>query len=156
MLVALKPFGILGLIILAIVAIVSLAGNISKARVPIALIIGLVILAGLATVLIVVSIYRPAVFWTNVATLADWGGQDADCSDTVVPEPDRCDDQRIGQIAICWQNRNEGWPAGDKFDRCKNKSTWCTYKNETVRIGMAATGHAPAGRVYVCARGINQ
>ena len=85
MLVALKPFGILGLIILAIVAVVSLAGNISKSRLPIALMIVLVVLAGLAAILIVVSMYRPAVFWTNVAQLADWGGQDADCSATISP-----------------------------------------------------------------------
>ena len=135
LLLVLKPFGILGLIILAIVAIVSLIGNISKSRVPIAVIIALVVLAGLASILIVVSLYRPTVVWANVAQLADWGGDDADCGDTLQPEADYCNDQRIGQIAVCWQNRSEGWPAGGRFDRCRNKTTWCTYKNETVRVG---------------------
>ena len=155
LLVVLKPFGILGLIVLAIVAIVSLVGNLSRARVPIAMIIALVVLAGLASLLIVVSMYRPTVFWGNVAQLADWGGDDADCSDTLVPEADYCNDQRIGQIAVCWQNRNEGWPPGDRFNRCRNKTTWCTYKDETVRVGRAATGHAPPGRVYICAAAVS-
>jgi hypothetical protein len=44
-LVALKPFGVVGLIILAIVAVVSLVGNVTKAKTPIAIIIALVILA---------------------------------------------------------------------------------------------------------------
>ena len=153
-LVALTPFGILGLVIVAIVTIVSLVSLIRNAQRNQALLIALLIAAGLGAVLVVTFAFRPNVFWTNVAVRADWGGEDEDCEAARAPNKDFCDEDRVGRIAVCWDNRPWGWPPGPAGDRCRNKETWCTYKNGRIHVGVAATGQAPPGRVYVCARGL--
>jgi hypothetical protein len=155
-LLALKPFGLLGLIIVAIVAIVSLVSVLRNVRLGNAAMITLIIAAGLGAILIAAFAFRPTVFWTNVGVVADWGGQDAACEPISHPNKDRCDEERVGQIAVCWDDRNEGWPPGSQFDNCRGHPNWCTYKNRNIHAGVAATGSAPPGRVYVCGRGLVQ
>ncbi len=155
--VALQPFGLVGLAIFAVVTLVSLATAIRRIKLPQAGLITLLVFAGIGAIIFLSFTASTKAYWTNVGTLADWGGDDDDCESAALPSKNLCDDQRLGRIAVCWDpNQNGGYPPGRAGDRCRGKQPWCTYKNSNVRIGVAATGHAPKGRVYVCGTGLIQ
>jgi hypothetical protein len=155
--VALQPFGLVGLAIFAIVTLVSLASVIGNIKLPQAWLFALLIFGGIGAVIFLSYTSSTKAYWTNVGTLADWGGNDEDCEPAALPIKILCDDQRLGRIAVCWDHREDGgYPPGKAGDRCRGKEPWCTYKNSNVRIGIAATGQAPKGRVYVCGTGLIQ
>jgi hypothetical protein len=153
-LIALKPFGVIGLLIVAVVTIVSLVSLVKGAKPSTGALIALVIAAGLGTILAIAFGFQTKVFWTNFAFQGDWGGQDEDCGAGSVPDKAKCDDDRVGRIAVCWDRRAEGWPPGAAGDNCRGSATWCTYKNGNVHFGVVPNGQAPPGRVYICARGL--
>ena len=155
--VALQPFGLVGLAIFAIVTLVSLASAIGKIKLPQAGPISFLIFGGIGAIIFLLYTSSTKAYWTNVGTQADWGGNDEDCEPAALPSKNLCDDQRLGRIAVCWEpNENGGYPPGKAGDRCRGKQPWCTYKNSNVRVGVAATGQAPKGRVYVCGAGLIQ
>lgn len=77
----------------------------------------------------------------------DCGGQDVYCSAGQYPESDRCNPSTVGQTAICWPWRPEGFP--NTPGNCRGQATWCTYKS--VSVNQCTGGGAP-GIAYECTR----
>jgi len=93
------------------------------------------------------EIYR----WVDTKGLADWAANDEGWTDGRRPSSNYCDGDREGELAICWSNRREGWPANVNFSGTPGAGAWCTYKmKEKILIGQA-NGLA-IGRVFICTK----
>lgn len=63
--------------------------------------------------------------WVDTKQQADWPGNDYGCSPGSEPIDTYCDANRIGDVAVCWIERNTGYPP---FKECLGYRAWCTYK----------------------------
>ena len=100
---------------------------------------------------------RPS--WIDTGTSADWAGRDIASTTGSIPKygvSDKALCEENGLIAVCWDNRQGGYPLGVPTDLAGQPSQWCTYKNPTVRISTPPDGKAPPGRVYLCARSVSR
>lgn len=95
--------------------------------------------------------------WIGDGYKADWGGRDKAYTSTVSPKYDvqttaLCNRENVGRIAVCWEDRPNGYPVGTPTDIPTDQlpGAWCTYKDETVNRWTAPDGGAPPGWVYVC------
>jgi hypothetical protein len=86
--------------------------------------------------------------WRATNQMADWPGNDYGCSFGRIPQSTFCDENKLGNIAVCWDDRPGGYPPSFS-QQCLGAAAWCTYKN--VRITTPAVGLSP-GRVYICAK----
>jgi hypothetical protein len=99
------------------------------------------------------------IYWTDSGTNADWGGRDYAYTSSPVPkyrvkDASLCDANRVGYVATCWDARPNGFPPNvDLTDvpRGTTPAQWCTYKDNQIRLSTPPDGHAPAGRVFICA-----
>jgi hypothetical protein len=80
--------------------------------------------------------------WTDAYTRGDWGGRDRTCSQGAEPDPNQCNRAYLGQVAVCWSNR-QTW-------ECNNAIAWCTYK--TIGVTAPQNGSNP-GNIYGCGLG---
>jgi hypothetical protein len=100
--------------------------------------------------------------WSDTGTNADWAGRDYAFTSTAIPKYDvrgvtLCSANNIGYVAVCWDQRPEGYPTGiDVTDipTGGKPPRWCTYKDNRVKLSTPPDGHAPPGRVYVCAQSV--
>src|SRR5262249_49674636 len=88
--------------------------------------------------------------WRNLDRIGDCGGLDYYCTPGVEPmvqDPKRkiCDNDHVGQVSVCWSNRNAEHP----FDNCRNQAAWCTYKAVTA---AKCTDNRRPGAMYECTR----
>jgi hypothetical protein len=173
----LVPFGIIGLAIAAVLAIVL---SPRASRIQSFALAGIVIIAGLAifdrwsqprlelspkpgplplpSPSPSPSPISSSYFWVDTRTNADWGGRDRAFTATDLPkyrvgDEVLCDENRAGTIATCWENRPEGYPGGNlptDINRAQAPAKWCTYKDSTINLGTPPDGRAPKGRVYLC------
>jgi hypothetical protein len=98
--------------------------------------------------------------WVITNTLEDWDGGDYAYTVGNMPkynvrEISLCDDSHVGQIAICWDNRPNGYPderAITDFSPGEVLPAWCTYKNKSINILTRPDGSAPPGVIYLCGR----
>jgi hypothetical protein len=98
--------------------------------------------------------------WVDTGTKADWGGRDVAYTVGLTPkykvkDTALCDENHIGSIATCWENRPNGYPAGvNATDVAGAPAQWCTYKDSSIGLLTPPDGAAPRGRVFMCARSI--
>jgi hypothetical protein len=101
---------------------------------------------------------EPVWFQTNVP--ADWA--DHDYASTLGDTPKYyvhkgaplCDEKHLGQIAVCWDNRRNGYPSGVDSNIPnigEEPPAWCIYKAKSINLSTHPDGPSP-GLVYVCAR----
>ena len=100
-------------------------------------------------------------FWFFTGAKADWGGRDlaytSGWEPTYKSHAGRalCDATLLGNVVTCWDDRSAGGGAqgaGVDSNVSPSENAWCAYKNNTVNLGVPPDGHAPPGRIYVCAR----
>jgi hypothetical protein len=98
------------------------------------------------------------VLWFDTDARADWGGGDTAFTTGLLPKyksaqgQQLCDTAHIGNVVTCWDNRTGGRPPGIDSDVSATETRWCAYKQSLVKVTSPATGGAPQGKVYVCAR----
>jgi hypothetical protein len=122
----------------------------------ISLVGGIVLGGGAIAVYLAIRDFQQIPLWVTINILADWAGQDDASSEGGLPEyklggTSMCDSSHLGRVAVCWDNRPEGYPTGVPTDIPPNTKppAWCTYKNTSINLSTASTGKSP-GRVYVC------
>ncbi len=98
-------------------------------------------------------------FWVDTTTSADWGGRDVASTTGTIPkyrvkDMPLCDENHMGSIAVCWDNRPNGFPGGVPTDLSGAPAQWCTYKDSSVKLSTSPDGRAPPGHVYLCTRPI--
>jgi hypothetical protein len=97
------------------------------------------------------------VYWFSSGSKADWGGHDLAHTDGEFPNYRSaagkvlCDQNHVGNIATCWDNRADGRVPGLDSNVPSSSSRWCTYKDNSIRITTPPTGYATPGVIYVCA-----
>lgn len=177
---SITPFGIFGLAIVAIIAIVVVY-NQRRSKLAIGLaIFAVVFVSALAlfdrifpagSISLIqqnTPVEGPApgrldeVLWADTGTKADWGGRDYAYSSGLTPKYGFtsvggapvivCDADRIGVIATCWDNRTDGYPIGKPADFSGISQQWCTYKESSISLATPPDGSAAPGRIYICAR----
>jgi hypothetical protein len=89
--------------------------------------------------------------WVDTKALAGSAGNDEGWTDTREPLEKYCDRSREGNVAICWSNRPEGYPAGAVFEGTFGARAWCAYKTED-RATLGQSDGSPSGKVYICVR----
>jgi hypothetical protein len=92
--------------------------------------------------------------WVDTNIQADWGGHDRGSTSGNQPklsisDTPMCDDNNIGLIAVCWDNRPTGYPVEVPTDVSGTPSRWCAYKDRSVNIATPRDGHSP-GQVFEC------
>jgi hypothetical protein len=100
--------------------------------------------------------------WFDSGLQADWGGKDSfyGAGDHPAYAADGrilCDDTHLFQIATCWSSRpanSSSMAAGVPTNILQERNDWCAYKDNNVTLSKPPDGHAPPGRVYVCALSI--
>ncbi|MBG6148655.1 hypothetical protein IWQ51_006822 [Labrenzia sp. EL_142] len=84
--------------------------------------------------------------WHGIGHPGSYGDGYAACSKTSVPSKEYCSsNSNIGNIAVCFEGRNEGHP----HDDCKTEANWCGYQGG-VNLSKVTT-EQPTGIVYFCA-----
>jgi hypothetical protein len=98
--------------------------------------------------------------WADIGVIGDWGSRDYAHTTTATPKYSigstaLCDEKQVGHVAVCWEGRSTGYPAGDLTDvpAGQRPTEWCAYKNNLVTLSTARDGATP-GRLYVCARSV--
>jgi hypothetical protein len=97
------------------------------------------------------------VYWFPSGSKGDWGGHDLAHTDGEFPKYQSakgnvlCDENHIGNIATCWDNRPDGRVPGLDSNVPNSSSRWCTYKDNTIRSPTPPNGYATPAAVYVCA-----
>jgi hypothetical protein len=95
-----------------------------------------------AVILNVVSISSHAQEWTDSHVRYDWGDHDYGCSPGSVPQESFCNQDHVGHVAVCWQNRRTG--------ECGGATAWCTYKTITEIMPRGVQPGSSPGEVWVC------
>lgn len=168
------PLGIVGLAIVAVLLVALNPGGKTNLKLAAGTIAAIVLLA-VFDKLTPQSTLQPAppkvpdasspagapggIFWIDTTSSADWGGRDVASTTGLIPryrvkDMRLCDENRNGSIAVCWDNRPNGFPAGVPTDISGAPAQWCTYKDSSVKLSTPPDGRAPPGRVYLCARSI--
>ena len=118
----------------------------------------LVFLAGLVGIAAFGFLYwsatRDGHAWVATRAVLDWPGADEGWTSGGEPAADRCGPAREGQIALCWTNRPNGYPAAVAFagDAARAPAAWCTYKRIERTAAAPAGAAGEPGTVFVCAR----
>lgn len=81
--------------------------------------------------------------------VGDCSGRDVGCSAGPMPANNRCHAGTVGQTAVCWDNRPQGYPSSFEA-QCRPSAVWCTYKS--INANQCVGGGAP-GRMYECTGG---
>lgn len=109
------------------------------------------------------------VLWTATGLQADWTERDwaftAGGSPKYVVTPIGsksvevlCDHNRVGSVAVCWDNRPTGYVRTIKvtdIDLNSSPPQWCTYKDKGVKLSTSPNGSAP-GNVFICAKTVEK
>jgi hypothetical protein len=101
--------------------------------------------------------------WFDTGLQADWGGKDTFYGAGQFPlyEADGkkfCDDSLLGRVVTCWSSRPadaNSMAPGVPTNIREKRNDWCAYKDSNVTLAHSPDGHAPPGRVYVCAHSIS-
>jgi hypothetical protein len=176
---ATSTLGVASFAMLAVVALVALLVTLTKSN---SMVIFLVAMACIVVLVIINQIYPPhrqlqevtdgktppapppssgnPASWFDTGLQADWGGRDSfyGAGDRPIYQSDGktlCDDNHLGRIATCWSSRpaDASSMAPDvPTNILQRRNDWCAYKSLT--LATPPDGHAPPGRVYVCALSI--
>lgn len=98
------------------------------------------------------------IYWVNTEAIADWTRRDFASTSGLLPKytvagTALCDENRLGAVAVCWEDRQVGYPQGVPTDISGTPRQWCTYKQSTVRVSTPTDGGATT-RLYVCGRSV--
>jgi hypothetical protein len=95
---------------------------------------------------------------------ADWAGRDYATTIASAPPIPKytlngvslCGAAKVGYVAVCWDNRPNGYPANVVTDIPAGTSprSWCTYKDSSVSLDTPRDGRAPLGHVFMCGRAL--
>ncbi len=93
---------------------------------------------------------RPPSFHWKAVRVDDCGGNDAFCTPlSSDPENNKCNEARLGRVAVCWSNGANKNIHGPPLLACSNIDNWCTYKLNTI---SSCTGGTRKGTMYECVR----
>jgi hypothetical protein len=168
----LVPFGLAGLAILAVVAILQRP----RSAPTWLLLVGIIAIAAIyafdrltqsAALQVASSAALPQVatgeslndaFWFDTLSQADWGGRDIAYTVGLLPQYKSttgqilCDGSRLGNVVTCWDDRPDGRAAGVDSTVPLDAKVWCAYKDSSIKVSTPPDGHAPPGHIFVCAR----
>ena len=150
-LLAAKDAGIPISVLVAILSIFLAIATISK-QAP----LRVLLFGGITTICLMYIFWastRELYQWVDTKALGDWVGNDEGWTDGGQPLPLYCDRNREGNVATCWRNRPEGYPANPPpmFTGSIRNGAWCAYKLREDTNLVGASGRA-TGRIFICAR----
>jgi hypothetical protein len=109
-------------------------------------------------------ITNPNAVWVTAGVSGDWVGDDFAFTRSDIPKysvggVSLCDEYHLGRVAVCWDNRPDGYPSDATITDVipgSNPAGWCTYKYSNIRLFTPRDTKAAPGLIYVCARPIER